>query len=126
MSTERKCFVTIRAFTKTDIATTKAVRTNYRAIKNARALYKAPQTSLIRDIKTQFFTQIENATSMDDGVSFFIHMTKIAMSSSIQLSMSGFKNILTFNPKEKNYHIPNINTNSPKTGFVTTPTTLQT
>ena len=37
-------------------------------------------------------------------------MTKLTISSAIPLSMSAFKNILTFNPKEYNYHIPNIHT----------------
>ena len=37
-------------------------------------------------------------------------MTKLIMSSALQISMSAIKSILNFNPKDYNYHIPDINT----------------
>ena len=94
------------------VLTSKAAQTNEREIHNARVLYNGLQTSLTGGIKTQFFSQIENAPSVNDGVSLYIHMTKLTMSSAKQISTIAFKNILNFNPKEYNYHIPNINTQS--------------
>ena len=37
-------------------------------------------------------------------------MNKLTMEYALQLSMRTFKEILNFNPKDDNYHIPNTNT----------------
>ena len=59
---------------------------------------------------TQFFSHIVNVASVDDCISLFFHVTKLTISFVIQLSISAFRNILNFNPRNYNYHIPNINT----------------
>ena len=59
---------------ETDVVTAKASCTNNRAIQNTRALYKALQTSLNGDIKTQMFSLIAYIPSVDDGVSLLFRM----------------------------------------------------
>ena len=95
--------------TETDVTTAKSDRTNDGAIQNTRALYKALQISLNEDIKNQMFSQIAKVPSVDFGVSLFFHMTELSMPSALQISMSAFNNILNFNLKVYNYHIPIIN-----------------
>ena len=106
----KELFGYYKSITETDVAASKAACTNDREIQNAHALYKVIQIFLTGYIKNQMFSQISNVPIMDDGVSWSIHKTKLAMSSAIQISMSVFKHILIFNPKEYNYHITNINT----------------
>ena len=74
--------------------------TSWLPVHNSRALYNALQTSLTGDIKTQIFSQISNVPIVDDVL--FFHMTKLPISSDIQIYMSAFKNILNFNPEDYN------------------------
>ena len=56
------------------------------------------------------FSHISDIPSVNDCLFLFFHMNKLTMEYALQLSMRTFKEILNFNPKDDNYHIPNTNT----------------
>ena len=92
------------------IETARTNRTNNRAIQNSRAMYKCLKNSITGDLKSTVFSQQNNLPPHEDGPSLFKRLTPFTTASSLQLAMTSFNNIISYDPSTQKFHIPAINT----------------
>ena len=93
----------------TQITDAAAVHINDRAIQNSSALFKCLESSIVGDLKYTIFSQSDNISTNEDGISLFKLLTIFTTVAPLQLSMISFNHILNFDPSEFNFSIPKIN-----------------
>ena len=93
--------------TDTDAAFT--ARLDDRAIQNSKAMYRTLKASITGTLSSSIFGQFGNAPINEDGVGLWIKLTKFTLTSSLQMSVTAFEQIIHFRPEDHDFHAPTIN-----------------
>ena len=105
----KNIFTDYHTITDAQITAAAAAHTDDRAIQNSSALFKCLEYSIVGDLKSTIFSQLDNILTDEDGISLFKLLTSFTTVVSLQLSMISFNHIINFDPSEFNFSIPKIN-----------------
>ena len=93
----------------TDTDAARVARVDPRAIQNSQAMYRTLKSSITGTLSSSIFGQFGNAPIHEDGVGLWIKLTKFTLTSSLQMSVAAFDQIIHFRPEDHDFHVPTIN-----------------
>ena len=98
------------SITNINVVTAQLARTDDRSKQNSRAMYHCIKGSIYGNFKIIIFSQLNTGKIHEDSIQLFLDLTKHTSTTSIQLAVLAFNNIVHCDPSVFKFNIPIMNT----------------